>query len=105
MHHKGRNKHHTEYWIDLNNETGKYEPIEMPNRYIGEMLCDRIAASKVYLGKKYNNGSAYDYFMSHTARAGMHPESSKIMESWLKMLKKKKKKETFKYIKENYKNK
>ena len=43
--------------------------------------------------------------MSHTARAAMHPESSKIMENWLEMLKDKGEKETFKYIKENYKNK
>ena len=105
MHHKGRNKHHYEYWIDVNNETHLYGPVPMPIKYLKEMLCDRIAASKVYLGKKYNDGSAYDYFMSHTARAAMHPESSKIMENWLEMLKDKGEKETFKYIKENYKNK
>ena len=105
MHHKGRNKHHYEYWIDVNNDTHLYGPVPIPIKYLKEMLCDRIAASKVYLGKKYNDSSAYDYFMTHTARAGMHPESSKIMESWLKMLKEKGEKETFKYIKENYKNK
>ena len=25
MHHKGRNRHHYEYWTDLNIETGRYE--------------------------------------------------------------------------------
>ena len=47
LHHKGRNKHHLEYWID-------YAPdgdhamagMRMPARYVAEMVCDRIAASK-----------------------------------------------------------
>ena len=27
LHHKGRNKHHPEYWIDMNKDTRIYEPI------------------------------------------------------------------------------
>ena len=30
MHHKGRNKHHFEYWVDLNPATRQYEPVPMP---------------------------------------------------------------------------
>ena len=45
MHHKGRNRHHFEYWNDLNMETKRYEPVPMPLRFITEMFCDRVAAS------------------------------------------------------------
>ena len=53
MHHKGRNKHHFEYWSDFNVKSFRNEPVEMPYRYVAEMFCDRLAASKTYNGKKY----------------------------------------------------
>ena len=46
MHHKGRNKHHWEYWTDLSLETMTYAPVPMPRRYLAEMVMDRIAACK-----------------------------------------------------------
>ena len=46
MHHKGRNKHHFEYWTDLSLKTRAYAPVEMPARYLAEMVMDRIAACK-----------------------------------------------------------
>ena len=48
LHHKGRNKHHFEYWTDYNPETHMIAPIEMPHKYFVEMICDRIAASKTF---------------------------------------------------------
>ncbi len=48
LHHKGRNPHHYEYWIQVNQKTGEWEGVKMPLRYVLEMVCDRIAASKVY---------------------------------------------------------
>ena len=54
MHHKGRNRHHFEYWVDYNIETHRNEPVEMPYNYVAEMYCDRLAASKIYNGKKYS---------------------------------------------------
>ena len=52
LHHKGRNPHHWEYWYDMID--GKWQPIRMPYRYIVEMVCDRVAACRVYLKDKYN---------------------------------------------------
>ena len=51
MHHKGRNKHHFEYWIDygINCDT-IIKGVPMPRRYVAEMIMDRISASRVYLG-------------------------------------------------------
>lgn len=99
MHHKGRNKHHFEYWNDLNMQTRRYEPVRMPLKYVAEMFCDRVAASKIYRGKEYTDSSALEYFTRGNARAKMHPDTADVLEEWLRMLAKKGEKETFAYIK------
>lgn len=75
LHHKGRNKHHFEYWQDVNVTTKRYEPIRMPDKYLKEMVCDRIAASKVYKGSCYTDSSALEYLLSGTDKEAMHPET------------------------------
>ena len=99
MHHKGRNRHHFEYWNDLNMLTKRYEPVPMPLRFITEMFCDRVAASKIYKGKEYTDSSAYEYYSRGNARAKMHPSTADTLEEWLKMLAEKGEKETFAHIK------
>ena len=59
LHHKGRNKHHFEYWYDPYSDGRR---IEMPLKYIVESICDRIAASKIYLKDDYNDEAALNYF-------------------------------------------
>lgn len=105
MHHKGRNKHHSEYWVDLNIETKLYEPIEMPNKYIAEMLCDRIAASMNYSRKNYNTKMPLDYLYRTKDTTPMHPNTFSKLEFLLKMYYEKGQKETFKYIKKNFRKK
>lgn len=99
MHHKGRNKHHFEYWVDLNTATKRYEPVPMPLRYITEMFCDRVAACKIYKGKNYTDASAYEYFARGNARAKMHPSTADTLEEWLVMLRDHGEKQTFAHIK------
>ena len=48
--HKGKNKHHWQYWTDF--ENGELIVIEMPPKYLAEMLCDWVGA-----GKAYNKGN------------------------------------------------
>ena len=50
MHHKGRNRHHYEYWTDMNMQTRCYESVQMPRRYLVEQIMDRRAACIVYQG-------------------------------------------------------
>ena len=45
MHHKGRNRHHWEYWTDLDMQTKAYAAVPMPPKYLAEMVADRIAAA------------------------------------------------------------
>ncbi len=98
MHHKGRNKHHYEYWTDydINDET--YKPVKMPMRYLKEMFCDRVAASKTYMKKNYTNSHPYEYFVSKRSVERMNEDTAKTLEEWLIMLKDKGEKETFRYI-------
>lgn len=103
LHHKGRNKHHSEYWMDLNRDTGCYEPIEMPNKYIAEMFCDRLAASMNYNRKNYNSYMPLEYLYRTKNSTPMHPNTFKKLEDLLIMYAKEGKKLTFKYIKKNFK--
>ncbi len=98
MHHKGRNKHHFEYWVDLNTATKRYEPVPMPMRYLTEMFCDRVAACKIYKGRDYTDSSALQYFLRGNARSKMHVETADLLEEWLRMLAEKGEKETFAHI-------
>lgn len=101
LHHKGRNKHHYEYWYDLVKVDGKDEPmpIKMPLIYVKEMFCDRVAASKIYRGKKYENGHPLEYYYLERTNERLHPETAELLKSWLEMLKEKGEEVTFKHIK------
>ena len=99
MHHKGRNKHHYEYWFDFSNVEKKYVPIKIPIQYVKEMICDRIAASKVYLKEKYTKSSALEYFNRTYDRHEMHPETSALLKSWLELVSEKGENEAIKIIK------
>lgn len=98
LHHKGRNKHHFEYWTDVNAQ-GETVCVEMPAKYFAEMVCDRIAASKVYKGKEYTDGCPLEYFLRRKDKAAMHPETSERLEYFLIMLAEKGEKEMFKALK------
>lgn len=86
MHHKGRNRHHWEYWRDLDPETKCYAPVRMPTRYLAEMFCDRVAASKIYKGKDYTDDAALLYFKNGRAGKMMHPDTAAKLEEWLTLL-------------------
>ena len=99
LHHKGKNRHHFEYWNDVNPKTKVYAPVKMPLKFVKEMFCDRVAASKIYQGKKYTDSHPFEYFARGKARSYMHEETADLLEKLLVMLKEKGEKETFKYIK------
>ena len=98
LHHKGRNRHHYEYWMDYSTKTKRLEPIEMPTKYFKEMFCDRVAASKIYQGKNYTEAHPLEYFSRAITRIIMHPKTAQKLEELLVMLKEKGEKETFAYI-------
>lgn len=99
LHHKGRNRHHFEYWFDYDPKTKMNAPVKMPLKYVIEMFCDRVAASKIYQGKNYTDEQPLEYFLRAKGRRVIHPETSGFLESLLVMLAEKGEKATFDYIK------
>ena len=100
MHHKGRNRHHYEYWTDLSYKTGQYESVEMPRKYFVEMIMDRRAACIVYQGKNYRDSSALEYYEKSREKPLMHLETQRQLKYVLTMLAENGEKDTFRYLKE-----
>lgn len=98
LHHKGRNMHHWEYWYD--NKKDGYVPIEMPLEYLCEMICDRVAASKIYLKDNYKDDSAYLYFMNNLNYTKMHENTIAIVKELLGYIKDNGEEKGFQMIKE-----
>lgn len=104
LHHKGRNKHHFEYWVDLST-SGERICVEMPPKYLAEMICDRVAACKIYLKKNYTPSSALEYFERRTDKSGMNQKTAETLRFFLAVLAERGEKEMFtelkRYLKEN----
>lgn len=98
MHHKGRNRHHFEYWTDYSLTEHKMMPVKMPLKYVIEMFCDRVAASMIYMKDGYTDGAPYEYFDGGRAKRTIHPETSAFLEKLLRMLAKRGGQYTFRYI-------
>jgi hypothetical protein len=97
LHHKGRNKHHFEYWTDFFD--GKKVYVQMPSRYLAEMICDRMAACKIYLKCEYTDSKPLEYFLAKTDKKGMNETTCSQLEYFLRMLSEKGEKYTFKELK------
>ena len=103
LHHKGRNKHHIEYWIDYENDFSsdvKMKGMKMPLRYVAEMFCDRLAASKTYKGADYKESDPWDYYEKVHSHYIIHPETQALLEKLLKMVRDEGEDAAFAYLKE-----
>ena len=60
MHHKGRNRHHYEYWMDNFDNGG--EALIMPFDDALELLCDYLAAGRAYMGKGFSYTAEYQWW-------------------------------------------
>lgn len=98
LHHKGRNKHHYEYWLDYSLTQPGIVGMKMPKKYVVEMFMDRIAASKTYMKEAYTDASPLTYYMNGKELHVIHEDSRKLLEKLLKMLAKYGEKKTFAYI-------
>ena len=103
LHHKGRNKHHFEYWIDYDVDGSRtvLAGMKMPVKYVAEMFCDRIAASRIYNKEKYKDSDPLDYYIKGLGHYIMHPETDALLHKLLQMLADKGEEYTFEYIKKN----
>jgi len=103
LHHKGRNKHHFEYWIDydVDGENAVLAGMKMPVKYVAEMFCDRIAASRIYNKEKYKDSDPLDYYLKGLGHYIMHPQTDELLHKLLQMLADKGEDYTFEYIRKN----
>ncbi len=101
LHHKGRNKHHYEYWIDYSESCERgIVGQKMPVKYVVEMFMDRVAASKTYEGESYTDKYPLEYYEKGAAQLGdmIHPETAALLYKLLKMLAEYGEERTFVYI-------
>lgn len=59
LHHKGRNKHHCQYWTDIN-ENNELVVVDMPQKYIYELVADWISAGQCY-EKNWTQTEPFNY--------------------------------------------
>ena len=100
LHHKGRNKHHFEYWMDFSKASQGMVGCRMPLNYVIEMVMDRIAACRVYRGKDYTDGAAWEYYMRERPflEGAMNPKTKRLLERILIILRDKGEKAAFAYM-------
>lgn len=79
FHHRGRNKHHWEYWVD-DFDHGMI-PKLMPERYACEMFCDFLAAGRAYMGEDYSRQKEYDWWTEKRKIYVMHPAVRDFIDS------------------------
>ena len=86
LHHKGRNKHHFEYWEDVTRD--KRIGVFIPYKYIVEALCDKIAAGMAYRGKEWNQREPLEYWIKNERDNVIlkHPGSVEFMDEVLSKL-------------------
>lgn len=104
LHHKGRNKHHFEHWVDYSLD-GEHTIMgaQMPRKYVAEMVMDRISASRNYLGDAYTDGQPLEYFLKSKERLWfIHPQTQKELEALLRILNDHGEKKLLHYIKYRY---
>lgn len=76
LHHKGRNKHHPEYWVDYTMQDNL--PI-IPYKYVAEMLCDKMAAGITYQGKKWTKEYELSYWEKEKLTHPVHPKIKELI--------------------------
>ncbi|MBR0428339.1 MAG: catalase [Clostridia bacterium] len=71
LHHKGKNKHHPEYWVDY--DVDPIVPV-IPYKYAVEKVCDDLSAGIVYNGKNWTQDLQYNYYMKQREIVLINPK-------------------------------
>ena len=80
LHHRGRNKHHTDYWVDLS--APDKAPI-IPYKYVAEMLCDKLAAGMIYKGKEWTKEYELQYWIHERDKTLVNENIDKLITEFL----------------------
>lgn len=100
LHHKGRNKHHFEYWMDYMPEKAPtITGCRMPLKYVAEMIADRYAACVAYNGSRYTCADAWNYYAKHADYIIMDPDTRAVLEAALQKMRDEGEDAAFAYVK------
>ena len=85
QHHKGRNDHHYEYFIDNLDNGG--EAIEMPKDCVLELIADYLGAGRAYMGKSFSYKKEYEWWENKKQKPLlMHKNTKKFIDEVLFLL-------------------
>ena len=101
LHHKGCNRHHQEYWVDYilqPNGRARFGGVEIPKKYVVEMFCDRLAASRVYQGAAFDPAAPYEHYLRGKHLSLLHENSETLLETMLLKLRDEGENAVFAYI-------
>lgn len=76
LHHKGRNKHHPQYWVD--ESAPEVTPV-MPYPYAAEMICDKLAAGMAYKGKNFTDEYELEYWKHEKEKIQINPKTERFV--------------------------
>ena len=69
--------------------------------YLAEMFCDRVGATKVYMGEAYDPSAPLAYFERNLGHYRMHEKTAEDLGLLLRMLAERGEDETCAYVREN----
>ena len=78
LHHKGCNRHHVEYWLDVTG--GELHAIKPDWKDVLEMLADWMSATKVYDNGDYKK--SVEYWNNRKDRHFMHPATKDVFKTF-----------------------
>lgn len=80
QYHYHKNKHHWQYWLDIEDYPNKIMPAKMPYKYLIEMFCDMVGAGKAYSQKKWTCHDPLNYYKTRCeGKRLMHKDSEEML--------------------------
>lgn len=79
FHHRGRNKHHWEMWLDNFEKGTTYTKI--PFKYVLEMVCDFLGAGNAYMGENFTFKAEYEWWQNKRKVVKMHEDTLWLLDT------------------------
>lgn len=76
-HHQKCNPHHWQYWV-LQRDDGTVEALEIPERYMVEMICDWRGAGRAITGKD----DLIKWYAKNRDKIVLHPNTRRRVDYW-----------------------
>ena len=83
LHHRARNKHHFDYWVDLS--APDKTPI-IPYKYVAEAICDKIASGMTYMGDKWTQEYELQYWLYERDKTLVNDQVEQVVTETLRLV-------------------